>query len=133
MHWWMELKKLWTFIFSAALVACAQAQDLKITWEPPTKHEDGELLDQATITGYDLYQKVDGGERVYTAWVPEGNEYVVDVEKGEACFQLVTVTKDAGKSEPSEWVCHTIETEVVPPPVTGKPCAPGDIKVEAML
>lgn len=117
-----------------------ESAGLLITWQPPTKYVDGTDLPPVDITGYDLYHTVNGGEVQYTAWIPQTG----DVKKysyqpadyGRYCFQLVTVTKSAGKSaksQPPVCIDYVEKTEpeipVTPDPETS-PCEPNTVEVE---
>lgn len=123
----------------AAAAADETKGGLEITWQRPTKYVDGTDLPLADITGYDLYHTMNGGALTYTAWIPQTG----DVKKysytppdyGRYCFQLVTVTKSAGKSAKSQPpVCIDYVEKTEPEPETPEPetspCEPTTVEVE---
>lgn len=115
----------------AAETTATQPKLLKITWERPQTYLNDEPLPLSDITGYDLYHTLNGGEVQYTAWIAQNDDIThydyTPEEYGRYCFQMVTVSKSAGKSPKSEPVCIDY-TETIPQPAN--PCAPTDIEIQ---
>lgn len=120
-------------LFFVARTVLSIPNSLVITWQIPTTYENGEALPAEQITGFDIYVTKDDNPETYEKWFPfkPGTEtkHIYNVDGvGKYCFQLVTVSKENGKSERSPAECYiVIETG----PVVGfRPDAPGNIQIE---
>ena len=117
-------------VFSLTLSAAALPTSLVVSWSIPTTYVDGVALPESEITGFDVYLVKDGST-TYAKWSAGTTaEYKHPVAgPGEYCFYLVTVTKDNGKSDNSETVCHTVTEQ--PTTTNAKPSPPTAIIITA--
>jgi len=93
---------------------------LLIEWTAPTSLEDGTPLPLEHVTGYDVFQSLDGVDVGYLQWVPAQSRPRLSWrhdthQTGTHCYQLRTVTEIYGKSQLSAPVCVTVQANPMPP------------------